>query len=211
MSVVITKPLLSEFLRPKSLNDLIVSESISRKLERFVRDKQIMNVTFYGSPGIGKTSAARILLHEINADIYELNGSNYSGDKTIVRRIETFASTYSFEGKNKVVFIEEADKLTKDVQEALRYIIENTSFNCRYLLTVNHISKITDAIQSRCVPICFDVPRREINSIVKQAIVKYTDKLNEYDICIDPKVIKEIVETYFPDYRSIANNFQLEI
>ncbi len=211
MITVIPKPLLSEVLRPKSLSDLILSESLSRKLHRFVRDQQIMNVTFYGSPGIGKTSAARILLSEINSDVYQLNGSNYKGDKTIVRSIEMFASTYSFEDKNKVVFIEEADKLTKDVQEALRYIIENTSFNCRYLLTVNDISKITYAIQSRCVPICFDVPRREINSIVKQAIVKYTDILNEHDICIDPKVIKETVETYFPDYRSIANNFQLEI
>ena len=211
MSNVIIKPLLSDVLRPKSLNDLIVSESLSRKLERFVRNKQIMNVTFYGSPGIGKTSAARILLHEINADIYELNGSNYNGDKTIVRRIETFASTYSFEGKNKVVFIEEADKLTKDVQEALRYIIENTSFNCRYLLTVNDISKVTDAIQSRCVPICFDIPRKEISSIVKQAIVKYTDILKQNNIHIDPAIIEEVVETYFPDFRLIANNFQLEI
>ncbi len=211
MTCQVQKPLLSELLRPKSLSDLIISDSLSRKLERFVRDKQIMNLTFYGSPGIGKTSAARILLREIDADVYELNGSNYSGDKTIVRRIETFASTYSFEGKNKVVFIEEADKLTKDVQEALRYIIENTSFNCRYLLSVNDISKITDAIQSRCVPICFDIPRREINSIVKQAIVNYTDLLNQNNICIDPAVIKEIIETYFPDYRSIANNFQLEI
>lgn len=211
MNYQVQKPLLSELLRPKSLSDLIISDFLSRKLERFIRDKQIMNVTFYGSPGIGKTSAARILLREIDADVYELNGSNYSGEKTIVRRIETFASTYSFEGKNKVVFIEEADKLTKDVQEALRYIIENTSFNCRYLLTVNDISKVTDAIQSRCVPICFDVPRREINSIVKQAIIKYTDKFNNNDISIDPEIIKEIVETYFPDFRSIANNFQLEI
>lgn len=211
MNCQVQKPLLSELLRPKSLSDLIISDSLSRKLERFVRDKQIMNVTFYGSPGIGKTSAARILLREIDADVFELNGSNYSGDKTIVRRIETFASTYSFEGKNKVVFIEEADKLTKDVQEALRYIIENTSSNCRYLLTVNDMSKVTDAIQSRCVPICFDAPRKEINNIVKQAIVNYTDLLNQNNICIDPAVIKEIIETYFPDYRSIANNFQLEI
>ena len=211
MITFIQKPLLSEVLRPKSLSDLILSESLSRKLERFVRDQQIMNITFYGSPGIGKTSAARILLQEINADVYELNGSNYRGDKTLVHRIETFASTYSFEAKNKVVFIEEAEKLAKDVKEALRYIIENTSSNCRYLLTVNDISKITDAIQSRCVPICFDVPRKEINSIVKQAIVKYSDLFTKNDIYIKPEIIKDIVETYFPDYRSIANNFQLEI
>ena len=102
MITVIPKPLLSDVLRPKSLSDLILSESLSRKLHRFVRDHQIMNVTFYGSPGIGKTSAARILLSEINADVYELNGSNYRGDKTIVRSIEIFASTYSFETKNKV-------------------------------------------------------------------------------------------------------------
>ena len=201
MNKLIPKPLLSEVLRPKSLSDLILSESLSRKLERFVRDQQIMNVTFYGSPGIGKTSAARILLQEINADVYELNGSNYRGDKTLARSIETFATTYSFEGKSKVVFIEEADKLAKDVQEALRYIIENTSSNCRYLLTVNDISKITEAIQSRCVPICFDVPRKEINSIVKQIIVKYKDNFEKSEICIDPNIIKEIVETYFPDYR----------
>jgi replication-associated recombination protein RarA len=211
MNCQVQKPLLSELLRPKSLSDLIIPESLSRKLERFVCDKQIMNVTFYGSPGIGKTSAARILMREVDADVYELNGSNYHGDKTIVRCIETFSSTYSFEGKNKVVFIEEADKLTKDVQEALRYIIENTSINCRYLMTVNDISKMTDAIQSRCVPICFDIPRKEISSIVKQAIVKYTDNLNQNNVFLDPKVVKEIVEAHFPDFRSIANNFQLEI
>jgi DNA polymerase III delta prime subunit len=211
MNAITPKPLLSEVLRPKSLSDLILSESLSRKLERFVRDKQIMNVTFYGSPGIGKTSAARILLAEIDADIYELNGSNYRGDKTLARHIEKYASTYSFEAKNKVVFIEEADKLTKDVQEALRYIIENTSSNCRYLLTVNNISKITDSIQSRCLPICFDIPSKEINNIVKQTIIKYTDNFTQNNISLDPVIIQETVELYFPDFRLIANNFQLEI
>jgi replication-associated recombination protein RarA len=206
-----TAPLLSETLRPNNLSDLIVANSVKYKLARFIRDGWIMNVTFYGSPGIGKTSAARILLKEIDADVLELNGSLSDGDKRFVRRIETFATTYSLFGCRKVVFIEEADKLTKEIQEALRYVIENTSENCRYLLTVNDLSKVTDAVKSRCIPICFDVPSKEVNNIVMQAIVKYTDLINQKNICIDPVVIKEIVETYFPDFRLIANNFQLEI
>lgn len=206
MNNPLVKPLLSEVLRPQCLSDLIVTDAIMRKLERFIRDKCIMNVIFYGSPGIGKTTAAKILLKETNADIYEINGSNYRGDKTIIQRIENFATTISFEDKYKVVFIDEADKLSKDVQEALRYIIENTSFNCRYLMTVNDISKMTDAIQSRCLPICFDVPKKEINAFVKQAVIKYSNKLDQANIVIDPVTIKETIETRFPDFRSIANN-----
>ena len=78
-------------------------------------------------------------------------------------------------------------------------------------MTVNDISKMTDAIQSRCLPICFDVPKKEINAFVKQAVIKYSNKLDQANIVIDPVTIKETIETRFPDFRSIANNFQLEI
>lgn len=208
MSNIQVNPLLSEVLRPQCLSDLIITDATMRKLERFVRDKCIMNVIFYGSPGIGKTTAAKVLLKETSADIYEINGSNYRGDKTIIQQIENFATTNSFEDKYKVVFIDEADKLSKDVQEALRYIIENTSSNCRYLMTVNDISKMTDAIQSRCLPICFDVPKKEINTFVKQAMVKYSNKLDRAHIAIDPDAIKEVIETRFPDFRYVANDLQ---
>ena len=208
MSNIQVNPLLSEVLRPQCLSDLIITDATMRKLERFVRDKCIMNVIFYGSPGIGKTTAAKVLLNETNADIYEINGSNYRGDKTIIQQIENFATTNSFEDKYKVVFIDEADKLSKDVQESLRYIIENTSSNCRYLMTVNDISKMTDAIQSRCLPICFDVPKKEINTFVKQAMVKYSNKLDRAHIAIDPDAIKEVIETRFPDFRYVANDLQ---
>lgn len=202
------KPLLSEVLRPKCLSDLIVPKSSKQILEKFVSDKSIMNITFYGSPGAGKTSAARMILDVIDADVYKINGSEHPVDKNLAKNINNFASTCSFEAKIKVVFIDEADKLEKNVQEALRYIIENTSFNCRYLLTVNDISKITEALQSRCMPICFDVPKKELDSIIQSAVSKYSKKIEEQNIDIDPQTIKEIVELRFPDYRSIANHLE---
>jgi DNA polymerase III delta prime subunit len=205
------KPLLSEVLRPRSLSDLVLDDRLKKRLERFIHDKTIMNMTFYGSPGVGKTSAARILLTEIDADFLELNGSLSDGDKKIVRRIEMFAGTHSLISKSKVVFIEEADKLTKDVQEALRYVIENTSDNCRYILTVNDISKITDAIKSRCIPICFDPPRNQINVLIDRAIVVYQVKLHEHGVDLDDCIIRDVIQTYFPDFRSIANHFQMEM
>ena len=205
------KPLLSEILRPQKLSDLVIDDCLRKRLDKFVQDDTIINVTFYGSPGVGKTSAARIILSEIDADVLELNGSLSDGDKKIVRRIELFAGSYSLLHKKKVVFIEEADKLTKDVQEALRYVIENSSDNCRYILTVNDISKITDAIKSRCMPICFDPPRNQINAMIDKAIETYRQRLRSNDVYIDDYIIRDVIQTYFPDFRSIANHFQMEM
>jgi replication-associated recombination protein RarA len=211
MSDSAMKPLLSEILRPKTLSDLVIDDRLRKRLDKCIQGNSVMNMTFYGSPGVGKTSAARILLSEIDADVLELNGSLSEGDKKIVRRIELFAGSCSLLHKKKVVFIEEADKLTKEVQEALRYVIENTSDNCRYILTVNDITKITDAIKSRCLPTCFDPPRDKINAILDEAIEVYRERLRSNDVNIDDYIIRDVIQTYFPDFRSIANHFQMEM
>lgn len=123
--------LLSETLRPSSLADLNLPDNLYSSFERMIKRRSIINLLFYGKPGIGKTSAARILLKEIDADIYEINGSFNKGDKTMVNRIEDFSSALSVEDKPKVCFIDEADHMSKEVQASLRYIIEKVSSTTR--------------------------------------------------------------------------------
>jgi DNA polymerase III delta prime subunit len=202
--------LLSETLRPQTLADLILPEGTLASLTRMVQSGQIMNMLFYGSPGIGKTSAARILLRELNSDIYEINGSFNNGDKTMVGNIERFASTVSILGGPKICFIDEADAMSTQVQASLRNIIERVSGNARFLLTANDEKKLTPAMKSRCLPISFDVPPSQIRNVVDRMAIRYEQRLKELGYRVDERRVREIVAYYFPDLRMIANMFQME-
>ena len=166
-----------------------------------------MNLLFYGEPGIGKTSAARILT--INAHVYEINGSFNNGDKTMLRGIEAFASHLSMFGQPKVCFIDEAEYLTKEVQAGLRYTIEKFSGSTRFILTANDFKKITPALRSRCAPICFDVAPKDRAMVVEKMVARYEQRLTEFGYEYDPTRLREIVGIYFPDLRSIANQLEL--
>jgi DNA polymerase III delta prime subunit len=205
------KPLLSEILRPQTLADLVLQENIRRLLERVVESRSIQNLLFYGKPGIGKTSACRILLRELNAQCYEINGSFNHGDKSMLRHIEGFAYTCSLHGGPKICFIDEADHMSKDIQGSLRYIIERASDNTRFLLTANEIKRLTPAIISRCHPICFDVSQTRAREVVETVIGRYEQKLKENGYSYDPKRLREIVCAYFPDLRRVANQLEWEL
>ena len=204
-------PLLSEVIRPKSLADLTLPASLTSSLERMLERRTIQNLLFYGKPGIGKTSAARILLREIDADAYELNGSFNKGDKTMLNDIEVFSSHISLEGRPKVCFIDEADYLSKEVQASLRYMIEKFSRSTRFLLTANDVERLSPAIRSRCNPICFDVFPTEVSEIIDRMIDRYTKVLNSLGHSVEHKRLREIVALNFPDLRNIANRIELEL
>jgi DNA polymerase III delta prime subunit len=167
----------------------------------------VMNLLFYGEPGIGKTSAARILTEK--TEVYEINGSFNNGDKTMLKEIEKFASCVSLWGQHKVCFIDEADYLTKEVQAGLRYTIEKFSASTRFILTANEFKKVTPALKSRCAPICFDVSPRDRPVVVDRMIARFEQRLLELGYEYDPNRLREIVGIYFPDLRNIANQLQL--
>jgi DNA polymerase III delta prime subunit len=208
--IEVLPPLLSEQLRPSKLCDITLPSATIRALERMVQNRKILNMVFYGKPGIGKTSAARILLRELDADVYELNGSFNNGEKTMVKSIENFAYTVSLRGRPKICFIDEADQMSAVNQNALRYTIEQTSANTRFLMTANDISKLTSAIKSRCLPICFDLKPLEAAVLVEELTERYDARLNSLGFKMDPQRIREIVGLSFPDMRMIANRLELE-
>lgn len=202
--------LLSERLRPLKLRDLTLRMFEIEKLERMVASKSVMNLLFYGKAGTGKTSAARILTREIDAEVYELNGSHNHGDKTMVHGIADFATTVSMDLRPKIVFIDEADGLTKDVQASLRHLIENSSDRVRFLLTANDAQKLTAAVKSRCMPLCFDPPFGAVAEIVDRLVERYQMVLAEGGLQIDVVKIRQIVGSRFPDMRAIANALEFE-
>ena len=203
-------PLLLEQLRPQNLAEITLPDADISFLKAMVATGTTMNLLFYGKPGAGKTSTARIILKEIDADCKEMNGSHNNGDKTMVKEIEGFAYTTSLIQRPKVCFIDEADFMQKGVQDPLRYIIENSSANCRFLMTANNLGSISPALQSRCMPISFDIMSKDRAAIIDRMSIQYDKKLQNLGYKFDQNKIHEIISLNFPDFRSIANRFQKE-
>jgi replication factor C small subunit len=200
--------LLSEQLRPQTLADLNQPDDLIVSFKRMVERQSIPNMLFYGKPGIGKTSAARILLKEINANIYELNGSTNKGDKTMLNDIECFASSISLEGHPKVCFIDEADYMSNSIQAPLRYMIEKFSANTRFLLTANELERLSPAIQSRCMPINFDVFPMDVPNVISRMVSRYHERIDNLGCKAERDKIHKIVSLYFPDLRMISNQLE---
>jgi len=200
--------ILSERLRPQTLGDLTLSQRDIARLQKMIDTGSIMNMIFYGQPGIGKTSAARLIAQSTRNDT-EINGSS---DKRIdvLRSIKGFAATVAFNPGLKVCFVDEADHLPASTQADLRYVIENTSQNCRFLFTVNNVSKINSALRSRMKQICFDISPAGRSEVIDRLIARYETLLPELGIQFDSQRLKELVGIYFPDLRSIANQVEFE-
>ena len=109
---------------------------------------------FYGEPGIGKTSAARIVIASVEADDYEINGSLETGIDTFRTDFVLWASSCSLCGGPKVCFIDECEKLSANAQAALRGVIEEYG-HVTFLMTANDHLKLDAALRSRCMPITF--------------------------------------------------------
>ena len=121
-----------EKYRPKTIDDCILPESLKQTFGEFVENKEIPNLLFSGTAGIGKTTVARALCEQLGADYILINGSEESGIDVLRNKIKNFASTVSLAGGTKVVILDEADYLNpQSTQPALRGFIEEFSKNCK--------------------------------------------------------------------------------
>jgi DNA polymerase III delta prime subunit len=202
--------LLSERFRPTVLTDLLLPDRDIARLQRIVASGNLPNMLFYGSPGRGKTSAARILQHELDADIYELNGSSISGDKAMEKKITSVAHDQTMLLKPKILLIDEADYLDKRIQQSMRHIVETSSTKCRFILTANDASRIIPALQSRLTAVNFDLPISETRSVVERLKSTIPTKLTELGWKFDTERVFQIISLYYPDMRSVVNNIEYE-
>lgn len=202
--------LLSDHLRPKKLTDLLLPERDIVRLQRIVASGNLPNMLFYGSPGRGKTSAARILQHELDADIYELNGSSISGDKAMEKQITSIANSTTILLKPKILLIDEADCLHKRIQQSMRHIVENSSTKCRFILTANDERRIIPALQSRLTAVNFDLPISETRTVVERLKSTIPTKLTELGWKFDTERVWQVISLYYPDMRSVVNKIEYE-
>jgi replication-associated recombination protein RarA len=201
---------LSELLRPTELVDLIQPPEIIRGLERMVDQRALLNMIFHGKPGLGKSSAAHILARKLNADMYEINGSLWTGVSHVRQDLEAYVSTMSLMSDTKICLIEECEFLSVNAQAALRRVIERSTL-LRFLMTGNNISKFDPAIRSRCIPVSFDVRPLEAEALIQRLLPRYIEKLGRlgYDE-IDAKWLSREMHIVFPDLRKLANAIEFQ-
>ena len=163
-------------------------------------------------PGIGKTTVAKALCEQLGADFYVINGSDEGRFLDTVRNnAKNFASTVSLtsESKHKVIIIDEADNTTSDVRNfLLRASIEEFSANCRFIFTCNYKNKIIQPLHSRCTVIDFAVNKRDKPTIAAQFFSRINDILDKENIRSDKKVVAELINKHFPDWRRVLNECQ---
>jgi len=200
-----------EKYRPKTIDDCILPDATKKIFQGFLEQSEIPNLLLAGSAGVGKTTIAKALCHELGTDCLVINGSDEGRYLDTVRnQAKVFASTVSLtsEAKHKVIIIDEADNTTPDVQLLLRATMEEFQKNCRFIFTCNYKNKIISPLHSRCSVIDFTQKGKEKQQIAAAFFGRVNQILDAEGIEYDKKVVAEVVQKHFPDFRRTLNELQ---
>ena len=200
-----------EKYRPKKIEDCILPESTKKTFLDFLEKGEVPNLLLAGPAGCGKTTVAKALCNELGADVYVINGSDEGRFLDTVRNnAKNFASTVSLSSsaKHKVIIIDEADNTTPDVQLFLRASIEEFSRNCRFIFTCNYKNKIIEPLHSRCAVVEFSVNAKHKPQLQAEFFKRLNGILDTERIQSDTKVLVELINKHFPDWRRVLNECQ---
>lgn len=199
--------LLTEKYRPQNLDDLITPSRVKAKLEKGV----YQHLLLYGSPGTGKTSAAKALVKHFKHPSLYINASTDTSVDIVRNRITDFCANRSImdePGKMKVIILDEIDGVSDQFFKALRATMDQFSINARFIATCNYINKVPDPIQSRFEMIDFDFSKEEEAEIMKGYIMRILSICKEEGLSIDKYAAVELVKRKFPDLRNMLNTIQ---
>jgi DNA polymerase III delta prime subunit len=200
-----------EKYRPKTIDECILPPSIKKTFQDFLDKGEIPNMLLAGPAGCGKTTVAKALCNELGVDFYVINGSDEGRFLDTVRNTaKNFASTVSLSStaKHKVIIIDEADNTTNDVQLLLRAFIEEFSGNCRFIFTCNFKNKILEPLHSRCAVIEFSITGKQKPAIAASFFKRIQTILDKEGVGYEQKVLIELINKHFPDWRRVLNECQ---
>ena len=204
----------SEFLwvekyRPQAISDIVLPESLKQTFQKIVVSKELPNMLFTGTAGLGKTTVAKALCNELGCDYILINGSEEGNIDTLRTKIKQFASSVSLQGGYKVVILDEADYLNpQSTQPALRGFIEEFSKNCRFILTCNFKNRIIEPLHSRCSVIEFLIPKALKQKMAAKMMERLGFILTNESVSYEEPVLAELIMKYFPDFRRTINELQ---
>lgn len=187
---------------PKNFDDFVLNDEARKQIQRYIDEGIIENLFFCTRPGQGKTTLAKLLAHDVfGVDTLFINASDENNVETVRNKITDFANTRSFDGRFKIIILDEADGFAnKQSQLILRGLIDSTSDNTRFIITANYKNRIIEALQSRLkfvdiTPDKLGVLKRCCNILKAEGVGNVTrDELDK---------LKVMVNNLYPDIRSI--------
>jgi replication factor C small subunit len=202
------KDLWVEKYRPKDLGGYVFRDDHQRKqIETWIKDQSIPHLIFSGSAGIGKTTLAKILVHQLGIedyDVLEINASRTNSVDDVRDKITNFVQMIPF-GPFKVVLLDEADYLSPNAQAALRGVMEEYHATSRFILTCNYPNRIIPAIHSRCQG--FHVERTDQTEFTARVATILVEENVEFDL----ETLDSYVKVTYPDLRKCINMVQQNV
>ena len=205
---VMANEIWTEKYRPEKFEEVVGQEEIIKRVKSLTSSLNIPHLLFAGPAGTGKSTLALIVVKELfgkdwHENYLELNDSDERGIDVVRQKVKDFARTKSLKDfPFKVIFLDEADALTKEAQQALRRTMENFSNTCRFILSCNYSSKIIDPIQSRCAVFRFRL-------LEKKDIEKVSRKIAEVEkLEVDADAFDTLYEASEGDCRRVINLLQ---
>ena len=200
------KTLWVEKYRPNTLEGYVFRDDNQKaQVEGWIKNKTIPHLLFSGAPGVGKTTLAKILLHQLDvegSDVLEINASRENSVDTIRDKITNFVQTMPF-GDFKVVLLDEADYITPNGQAALRGVMEMYHQSARFILTCNYPNRVIPALHSRCQGFHIEkIDKTEFTARVATILV-------EENVEMDLDTLDTYVKATYPDLRKCINTVQM--
>jgi len=195
--------------RPKSLDDIVLSDDVKKIVKKINDEKDLNHLLLYGPAGTGKTSLAKLLVHDVlgvSSYLY-INASDERGIDVIRDKIKSFSQTRSIDGKIKVVLLDECCGLTGDALRALRNTMEEYIEHVRFILTANYTNRISVPIKSRVIQI-------EVLPPIDGCLRKCVEVLKLEGVKVPKDQIpnvKELIKYNYPDLRTMLNTLQLNV
>jgi replication factor C subunit 3/5 len=201
----------AELYRPKNLEDIVLDPINKQILKNIIETSYFPNLLFYGPPGTGKTTTIINLINSYqekvgikNKDlIIHLNASDERGIDIIRNQINFFVNSKPlFNNGMKFVILDEVDYMTKNAQQALRYLLQNYTSNVRFCLICNYISKIDEGLQNEFI-------RLRFNQLPKEDIITFLNNISiSENLNLSQKTLSCIQKLYKSDIRSMINFMQ---
>jgi len=201
-----------EKYRPSQFKDIVLDDMNRQLFKNIIEKNYFPNLLFYGPPGTGKTTTVINLINEYQtkynrrnkSTVIHLNASDERGIDIIRNQINQFAKSMNlFETGLKFVILDEIDYMTKNAQQALKYLLETCSHNVRFCLICNYISKIDELLKNEFIMVRFNqLPKNEIKHFIQTI-------LDKERIVIPSKALDDIQTMYNSDIRSMINYIQL--